>query len=161
MSRITAEELRSLVRYEPETGFFYPLVLWHNKLWPNKPLGCLNKAGRRKLVISYQQYYASHLAWLYMTGEWPDFEIDHRNRIKSDDRWENLRLATHQQNNQNIGPQRNNTSGVPGVSRARGLWRAYIKVNYQQLQLGRFETFEDAVAARKAAELKHFGEFAP
>lgn len=89
--------------------------------------------------------------------------IDHINRNTLDNRKENLRLATMQQNAMNRSVQPNNTSGVPGVSwrKDRNKWRAFITINGKQKALGLYENKEDAIAARKLAEEKYFGEFAP
>lgn len=89
--------------------------------------------------------------------------IDHINRKRLDNRRENLRIATPQQNAMNKSIQPNNTSGVPGVSwrKDRNKWRAFITINRKQIALGNYENIDDAIAARKAAEEKYFGEFAP
>ena len=89
--------------------------------------------------------------------------VDHINRNTLDNRKENLRLATMQQNAMNRSVQPNNTSGIPGVSwrKDRNKWRAFITINGKQKALGLYENKEDAIAARKLAEEKYFGEFAP
>ena len=89
--------------------------------------------------------------------------VDHINRNTLDNRKENLRLATMQQNAMNRSVQPNNTSGIPGVSwrKDRNKWRAFITINGKQKSLGLYENKEDAIAARKIAEEKYFGEFAP
>ena len=87
--------------------------------------------------------------------------IDHINHNKLDDRKENLRIVNSNQNNENRSISRNNTSGVTGVSWSsnRNKWVAQIKINNKSIFLGRFDNFEDAVAARKEAEEKYFGEY--
>jgi len=99
-----------------------------------------------------------------MTGEFPPKggEIDHINRDRADNRWANLRLATRSQNNMNAGLRSDNKSGHKGVSKRRdtGKWHARITVKRRILLLGNFHSFEDAVAARRAAERQFFGEFA-
>ena len=93
----------------------------------------------------------------------PNIYIDHINRNGLDNRKENLRLATPQQNCMNRSVQRNNTSEIPGVSwrKDRKKWRAFITINGKQLSLGCYENKEDAINARKEAEIKYFGEFSP
>jgi hypothetical protein len=90
-------------------------------------------------------------------------DVDHINRNPLDNRKENLRLATPQQNCMNKSIQTNNTSGVPGVSwrKDRNKWRAFITFNGKQISLGLYVNKEDAINARKEAEIKYFGEFAP
>ena len=91
--------------------------------------------------------------------------IDHINGDKLDNRRKNLRFCTQKQNSRNISNQKNNTSGVIGVSRikqAKGYkWRARIMVNRKEINLGHYERFEDAVKARLEGEKKYFGEFSP
>lgn len=87
--------------------------------------------------------------------------IDHINNDKTDNRKINLRLASQLQNNRNVGIQKNNKSGVTGVSwnKKRNKWEAFITVNYKKINLGYFEELNDAINARKTAETKYFGEF--
>lgn len=92
-----------------------------------------------------------------------DYTLDHINRNRLDNRKSNLRYATAQENAQNRSKQINNTSGIPGVSwrKDRNKWRAFITVNKKQIALGLYEDINDAIMARKAAEEKYFGKFAP
>jgi hypothetical protein len=131
------------------------------------------KASRRHYIGLYQQkrrlwikidgksYAAARLAWLYMTGEWPERTVDHEDRDSSNDRWNNLRLATKGQQAMNQGPHSHNTSGITGVYERLGKYCATIKFNYKQIWLGTFDTEEEAIAARRAAEEEYFGKFAP
>lgn len=89
-------------------------------------------------------------------------EVDHKNGNGLDCRRDNLRLATKQQNNQNRGIQRNNTSGYKGITLVKktGKWRAGIGVNGRRIVLG---TFDDPVIAHEVycrAAAEAFGEFA-
>lgn len=86
-----------------------------------------------------------------------DVQVDHFNRNKKDNRKENLRPVSPQHNNWNKGLQQNNKSGVTGVrwNKKSQKWIAYIMYNH----LGSFNSFEDAVKARKRAEEKYFGEY--
>src|SRR5690606_16380357 len=105
---------------------------------------------------------AQNAAWLYMTGEWPTFIVDHENRQRADNRWENLRPATDQENARNAKLSKRNTSGIKGVMwyRRHSKWVASIRVDRKLLHLGYFPTIEEAAIARRAAELQYFGEFA-
>lgn len=89
------------------------------------------------------------------------YTIDHINRDGLDNRVCNLRFATFSQNNMNKGVQKNNTSGCTGVDwhKAKGVWRARIKINRKTIELGNFADKKDAIKARKLAEIKYFGEF--
>lgn len=142
------------VRYVPETGEFL------------RPDGSdathAYVKGYRGISVGGTKVLAHRVAWHVMRGGVPDV-IDHINRNKADNRWANLRAATTSDNLCNRGAQSNNTSGVPGVALDRHgrKWQAYIKKNGKRVHLGIFEKFEDAVMARKAAERRVFGEFAP
>jgi len=104
---------------------------------------------------------AHRLAWLYVTGSWPDFEVDHVNLDGTDNRWANLRLATSSQNQRNRRLQSNNTSGYKGVHKLKnnGKFLAYIKVHGKQKRLGIFDTAEQAYEHYVAAAEELHGEF--
>jgi hypothetical protein len=123
--------------------------------------GTLDARGYIKIQIDGKYYSAHRLIFFMMTGHWPEGEIDHINGDRSDNRWRNLREATPAENSRNRRTTARNTSGVPGVywDAASGKWRAQIQVNRKKINLGYFTEFEDAVAARRAAEVKYFGEF--
>lgn len=89
---------------------------------------------------------------------------DHKNRNPLDNRKENLRKATAQENAINRTKQKNNTSGFTGVfwHKQSNKWRARIKVNGKEIHIGSFVNKNDAIIARLKAEMKYFGiEFAP
>lgn len=159
---LTAKRLRELLEYNPATGNFY----WktdlgcHNK-YEGLKAGGVNYHGYVRVAIDGVSYRANRLAWLYMTGDWPSQLIDHVNRNKADDRWENLRLATRSQNRRNAGRAINNTSGLTGVSPAFGKWRAQISFEGKKKYLGLFTTKEAARAAYVSAAKTLFGEFFP
>lgn len=90
-----------------------------------------------------------------------DEEVDHINGNPLDNRKVNLRVCSHKENLRNLGVQKNNTSGYPGVHKLKsGRFRALIMIDYRSIDLGTYATFEEAVAARKDAEKLYFGEFA-
>jgi hypothetical protein len=119
--------------------------------------------GYNVVFVDYWPYKASHLIWLFVTGELPPKGkvIDHINGIRDDDRWGNLRLCTPAENARNRGKCSRNTSGKVGVHPLTGLlWGAEIGVGGKNIKLGRFECKEAAIEARCAAERHYFGEFA-
>ena len=89
------------------------------------------------------------------------YEVDHKNLNTLDNRRENLRYVTHQQNQINQPLQKNNTSGVSGVSyyKPRGKYRARIKVSQHDIHLGYYNSFEEAVQARNVGMEYMFGEY--
>lgn len=87
-------------------------------------------------------------------------EVDHINRNELDNRRENLRVCTREENVRNQAKRITNTSGFKGVSRKRGKWRATIFMNWKQISLGSFDTPELAYEAYCAAAKRLHGEFA-
>jgi hypothetical protein len=127
-------------------------------------VGRSDERGYVRLTLNYKVYLLHRIIWLYVTGDDPgDFTIDHRNGNTRDNRWENLRLATDDENQRNRRLPRNNTSGVKGVVKDRGMWSARIttKVNGETKlrNFGRFKTIEEATEVIKRAREKMHGEF--
>ena len=153
---MTAERLREVLAYDPETGDFH----WRASKGTAKAgskAGTYDTHGYVQIKIDSKIHLAHRLAWLYVHGEWPDTQVDHRNRTRSDNRFDNLRKATNAQNQQNRGVDKNNTSGHPGVHwdiRQRK-WMAKIQIDGRRLSLGGFDSFENAVAARSKAKAEH------
>ena len=148
MATFTQDTLKSLLDYNAETGWFR----WRERRGcshAGKVAGTRDKKGYWNIMIFRRQYKAHRLAWFYVHGEWPDGEIDHINWVKNDNRICNLRVVTHSENMQNTRRQ------DKGVTFKRGYWRARISLNKHQIFLGHFKNKEDAIAARKAAELKY------
>lgn len=156
---LTAEKLRELLHYDPEIGIFTWKVRAANRVKVGNLAGCQNNEGYLQISVLSRIYQAHRLAWLYMYGVWPEDQIDHINRIRTDNRISNLREASNKQNNQNRSKQSNNTSGHPGVvwHKQKSKWQAKIKHSYKVIHFGYFNTIEEAVAARKAGELKYWG----
>ena len=89
------------------------------------------------------------------------YDVDHINHNIKDNRKLNLRIVTRSQNNMNRSIQSNNTSGVTGVCYSKRLnkWNVRITVNKKTFNLGWFSDYNEAVAVRKEAEIKYFGEY--
>lgn len=159
---LTLDRLKDLLAYDPKTGTFTRLV---GRPGPNGHVGavagCNNGQGYIRLYVDGKPYKAHRLAWFYMTGEWVD-EVDHRNTVRSDNRWDNLREATRGQNRTNCAAYKNNTSGLKGVSlyRRTGKWKAQIQKSGQKHFLGYFDTPEAAHDAYAKAANDLFGQFA-
>ena len=94
-------------------------------------------------------FFAHRLAWLYVYGEWPNSEIDHINGDRSDNRIQNLRDATHSENQQNRrAASKKSKTGVLGVHPTPdGRYVAQISINGRSVKIGRFRSVEDAQAA--------------
>jgi hypothetical protein len=156
---VDPEMLRSLLSYDPETGELRwkarPRELFKaehfQRTWNTRHAGKLaftvGCQGYRRGTIFRRMYLAHIVAWAMYYDRWPTKCIDHINGVRDDNRIANLREATRTENARNARMKRNNTSGATGVFPHKNRWRAYIN-----LHLGIFDTFEEAVAARKAAE---------
>lgn len=158
---ITAERLRELMTYNPETGQFIRRVAVRGNA-AACVVGARTTHGYWSIQVDYRMYYAHRLAYLYMAGAWPPRKIDHRDGNRCNNAWRNLRRATDGQNALNSAVRSDNTSGFKGVSfvRGRGDWAAYINVNKRRIHLGYFGSKESAAAAYGVAALEHHGEFA-
>jgi hypothetical protein len=123
--------------------------------------GTLRKDGYIQIKLNGKLYLAHRLIWLYMHGEWPPEEVDHRNGDRSDNRPPNLRLASRVQNAANYRKPKTNTSGVKGVAfhKATGKWQAHIRCDNKQIYLGVFDTIEFAEVARVLASRRYHGQF--
>lgn len=155
---LTQEYLKSILDYDPATGVFTRLVN-RQCVKAGERAGYATEHGYIRIGIAGKGHRAHRLAWLFMTGEWPGGQIDHINGVREDNRWANLREATHGQNRMNaMSPL--NKCGLKGVTRNGNNWMAQIRVQKQRIYLGTFASKEDAHAAYCAAADKHFGEFA-
>lgn len=155
---LTQERLKELLHYCPEKG----LLTWISKpsKFANIKIG--NRAGSptsngyRSVKIDNRTHQEHRLIWLLCFGHLPKY-IDHINGNTLDNRLENLREVTLQENCKNCSISKNNTSGVMGViwNKRINKWEARIKVDYKQIHLGVTSDFFEAVCLRKSAENKH------
>ena len=153
---ITVEELKLLLDYDASTGLF----VWKSDRTTTVKKGDIagtNSYGYLVITIGGKRYSAHRLAWLYITGSHPIDQIDHVNGIRDDNRFLNLREVTNSENAKNSKHRINNTSGHIGVGfEIRGCkWVAIIKVEGKIISLGRYTDKNEAVEARKKAEIKY------
>ena len=156
------EELQKILSYDPETGVFTWKVRPSKSIVEGSVAGSVDSTGYRKIRLKKKAWLAHRLAWLFGTGKDPgDLTVDHINRDPLDNRLQNLRLATRQQQQCNTGVRLDNKSGFKGVSfsRKRSQWVAYIGLNGKNKNLGWFATKEEAAAAYQEAAASHYGEF--
>lgn len=153
---ITQDRLKELLIYDPETGVFR----WRVKRNGIKPIEAGHRTGKGywRITVEHRRYLRGPLAWFYMTGEWPNPEVDHRDRNRSNDRWSNLRLGTRAQQMMN-GSYRSK-SGFRGVNRNYNRWQARIRTDGIARYLGSFATPEEAHAAYVKAAAESHGDFA-
>jgi HNH endonuclease len=157
---LTAERLRELLHYDPATGVFTWRVTNSNRAPAGHVAGSPNKRGYIAIGIAGKTYYAHRLAWLYMTGSWPEDDVDHRDLDKSNNRWSNLRPATRSQQIANTKARKTNRCGLKGVCERRGRYMATITKNGEQYYIGDFPSPEMAAAAYEAKAKALFGEYA-
>ena len=157
----TLESLKSILHYDPATGVFTWLSPPRNQTKVGDVAGCLNLDGYILISIDNIRHRAHRLAWLYMTGSWPGKQVDHRNRNRSDNRWNNLREANNAINQQNKQITNSNKIGLSGVSKSGRGFRATIKVFGAQVYLGTHNTPEQAHAAYLTAKLRLHPSFTP
>lgn len=154
-------DIKDYLKYDQNTGNFHWLLAPSNSIRVGSVAGCRNEVGYIRIQVCGKQYYAHVLAWLFMTGTWPECEVDHISTNKSDNRWRNLRAATESQNRMNQGLRSNNSSGYKGVSwnKAAQKWCARCKVNLKEHLLGYFDDPVEAASAYQAFAKIHHGEF--
>ncbi len=149
------------LNYNPETG----LLTWANQTIQNQFLigrteRSINSRGYYLISLQCKSYLVHRIVWLMTYGSWPEF-IDHVNRVRTDNRIENLREATRMQNCRNKGAYKKKSGLLPGVSNHSGKYRARIRVNRRLIVIGNFQTQELAHSAYNDARQKHFAEFSP
>lgn len=166
----TPDELRQLLRYEPETGKLYWLErppemfelerlgkAWNTRWAGKEGLATRDRDGYLRGDILGGSFFAHRVAWALTHGDWPTEQIDHINGQRDDNRLANLRCVSHAENQRNRSRRRDNAAGRTGVYwyKAYAKWTAAIGVDGRLIFLGYFDRFEDAVAAREAAEIEH------
>lgn len=113
------------------------------------------------LIKLFGKSHKQHrIIWLWMTGEWPENDIDHKNRNRSDNRWANLREATRSQNRMNITKQVLNSSGYKGVSVCDFGFQTEIRANGIREYIGFSVDPKEAAKMYDKAAIKYHGEFA-
>ena len=159
LSKIEVESLRGMLDYEKETGVFR----WkkHTSNSCRKKVGSVaggaDGHGYTRIKILGTMYMAHRLAWLYETGLPPEFEIDHINGDRSDNRFCNLRDVSKSINSQNThAARRDNSTGMLGVYKRSSHKKFYsaIRVEGKLLSLGYFDSKELAHDAYLSAKRK-------
>jgi hypothetical protein len=150
--------LHQLLSYNPLTGQWR----WRKD---GRLAGAISK-GYRLIKIDKRTYRSSRLVWLYMTGQWPSGKVDHKDRVRSNDTWANLRSATSSQNKAN-----SLRSGSPNKTGYQGVWvakrrrlkpyEAVVRKDGKRVYRKCFASPEEAHAAYVAAKQRIYGEFAP
>jgi len=142
-SNLTAERLRELFSYDPDTGLFTRLHA-AGTVKAGHIANYIAASGYVVIRINTHRFKAHRLAWLYTYGRWPLDQIDHINGIGSDNRISNLRECNHSENAQNMRLRKTSKSGFLGVNfhKLHGKWQSVICVNQKVMHLGYFQSAE-------------------
>ncbi len=143
---VTADSLREILDYDPETGVFRRKVRASNAASGSVAGSIMN--GYVAISIGNQRYKAHRLAWLYVYGSWPKMAIDHINGNRADNRIYNIRLATQRMNRENLHSARsdNKSSGMLGAHwcEYHKKWKSHIRTHGKLIHIGYFKTAEEA-----------------
>ena len=157
---LTQDQLKEILHYCPETGVLTWLVSPNPRLRKGAEAGCVHTQRGNKpyriVRVSNRAYPAHRLAFLYMTGEFPEDQVDHIDGNGCNNIWSNLRAVTGLENKKNMRKYASNTSGTAGVCWhvKCNKWVSQIKVEGKSKHLGYFTNKEDAIAVRKVAEIE-------
>lgn len=160
MRPFDAEYIRFICTYDADSGSFVRVM---KKSWRGNWVKCysipnsVTAYGYLQMSVEGRPYAVHRLIWLHVTGSFPECDIDHIDGNRLNNSWVNLRSVTRRENLRNSGIRVDNTSGVPGVSFAkdRRLWCAYIETGEGRKYIGHFRVFDDAVKARRGAEVEY------
>ena len=149
---LTQKQAKERFNYNPKTGIFIHLQ------------------GRRKGKIFGTKHYSGYmyayhkgkhlalhrLAFVYMTGAVP-IQVDHKNGIRYDNIWTNLKASTNSLNTKNACKRKDNIIGCTGVTwnKNNNNWRAIININKKPINLGSYKNKQDAIDVRLAANKKY------
>ena len=137
LNDVTADDVRRLLNYEPESGLF----TWRGGSKSGLAAGSQMKRGYCRIGVMGRKYFAHRLAWLHFYGAWPKNQIDHIDGCRNNNRIDNLRDVTREMNCQNQRkPQRSNTHGYLGVTRIGNKWASFLWLNGKPFRVGVFDS---------------------
>lgn len=154
---ITQARLKELLSYDPETGVLTWMVTMARTAMAGNRAGGPSNGGYRSIRVEGKLYREHRIVWFIWFGEFPNGQIDHINGLRTDNRIENLRDVTHQENAKNQKLKVTNTSGITGVSWSKSdkVWRARINIDKKEINLGHYKGLFEACCARKSGDIKY------
>ena len=160
---LTQKYLKKVLRYYPGKGVFVRKAQTSPRIKVGDIAGSKHGNGYVHISVGAKQYFAHRLAWLYMTGAWPKGQIDHKNGVRSDNRWSNLRSVSKSENMQNLKRARsdNLSTGVLGVYPHGRKFVTSICLNGKRIYLGLYGSVEEARSAYLKAKLELHPGFVP
>jgi len=140
---ITQKQVKELFDYDPKTGNLYRKTRSSNRVQIGALAGVVGKRGYKYVTIRYKKQYVHRIIFLMHKGYLPKY-IDHKDTDRLNNKIENLRAASSNQNSENSQMRKDNTSGYKGVYKRNGKWCAKINHNGKQIHLGTFIKIKDA-----------------
>jgi hypothetical protein len=158
MAELTAEKLRALLDYDPNTGEFRWTKDRKGGARKGSVAGYLDDMGYVRIGIDNERHRGHQLAWLHAHGVWPIHDIDHIDGERANNQLANLRDVPRRVNLENQRTAKRGRSGLLGVTARDGRFVAQIRVRGVHRYLGRYDTAEEAHAAYlRAKRLFHEG----
>lgn len=154
------ERLHELLKYDPATGIVRWKIMRSGWCVLGRKVGWVGCSGYPICKIDGETYMLHRIIWKMQTGSDPKEQVDHRDRDRTNNRWENLRDATPTENAWNAGIRKDNRAGARGVTPFLSKWQAKIQHKGQSFHLGTFSTVAEASAAYQAKARELRGEFA-
>ncbi len=158
MDKELHRELRRVLKYSKRTGVFtwrVPIRQRGRVAQPGDPAGSVTHEGYIRIQFGKRRFFAHRLAWFYVHGEWPTACIDHKNGVRSDNRFSNLRDVSHATNMKNSHKPRGSNPYI-GVTPYGRRWRVYLNVGGKNKYLGSYPTPEEARDVYLAERAKHY-----
>lgn len=146
MKDLTQSRLFEVYHYNPVNGKFTPRRGGQPPSGKRRGRGSKESTGYLRMMIDRQRYFAHRLAFLYMTGSFPDGVVDHINGVKTDNRWSNLRALSNAENIQNQKRRHaDKASGLPlGVTKRFNKYRFCLTINKLKFERSGFSSAEEA-----------------
>jgi hypothetical protein len=167
--------LKTLLRYEPETGKLYWLsrslnlfkdvrgqTSWNTRYAGHEAFTSIDSRGYKQGNLFNRLYRAHRIIWALVTGSWPKNCIDHKDGDTLNNRWDNLREATFQENSRNTSSHKDSSSKYLGVHYEKHTkkWRAAGRAKGKRVCLGRYTSEVDAAKAYDNFARDFYGDFA-